>query len=290
MNIKQIGLNMNIFKIIIVITGVFLLAGFAGTSPGLLAPVYPESVASPLRSDKTQSVYLSKEPVKKILSFYDSKVGKLSSKDPLTKSYYLENLGNTPVVTYGKTMMTANQISRQEGYPDPDAKDIGVLLLAKSSSGQGSESSASSTTNISSANTSSIDSMQAMMAKMQKKLMQAMGKQNYSKSDEQIGEMSDLFEGLKNEVYMQRHSKKEMLAVYNKYKFLDDSFYLLVKDKDGSTIPYSKQLLAQYKNKLSSMDMMNDQWNYWMGFLKKLANHAYKTCIVINTKPSTWHK
>ena len=281
---------MKVFKRILIMTGFVLLAGFIRTSPKLLAPVYPGAVKSSLRSDKTQSVFLSMDPIKKVKSYYNSKVGKLSSKDPLTKSYYLENLGNTPVVTYGKTMMTANQISRQEGYPDPDAKDIGVLLLSKSSSGLGGESSASSTTNISSANTSSTDSMQAMMAKMQKKLMQAMGKQNYSKSDEQIGEMSDLFEGLKNEVYMQRHSKKEMLAVYNKYKFLDDSFYLLVKDKDGSMIPYSKQLLAQYKNKLSSADMMTDQWNYWMGFLKKLANHAYKTCIVINTKPSTWHK
>ena len=255
-----------------------------------LAPFYPGSVASLLRSDKTQSVYLSKDAINKIESYYNSKVGKLSSKDPLTKSYYLEDLGNTPVVTYGKTMMTANQISRQEGYPDPDAKDIGILLLAKSSSGQSSESSPSSSEDISSINTSSTDSMQAMTTKMQKILMQAMGKQNYSKSDEQIGEMSDLFDGLKNEVYMQRHSQKEMLAVYNKYKFLDNSFYLLVKDKDGSAIPYSNQLLAQYKNKISSADMMKDHWNYWIGFLKKLAKHAYKTCIVINTKPSTWHK
>jgi len=277
-------------KIILFIVFILMSCGRVPAQSKLLAPVYPGAVKSSLRSNKTQSVFLSMDPIKKVKSYYNSKVGKLSSKDPLTKSYYLENLGNTPVVAYGKTMMTANQISRQEGYPDPDAKDIGVLLLAKSSSGQGSESSASSTTNISSANTSSTDSMQAMMAKMQKKLMQAMGKQNYSKSDEQIGEMPDLFEGLKNEVYMQRHSKKEMLAVYNKYKFLDDSFYLLVKDKDGSMIPYSKQLLAQYKNKLSNAEMMNDHWNYWVGFLKKLANHAYKTCIIINTKPSSWHK
>jgi hypothetical protein len=273
----------------------FLIVVFLGSSlifaqSNLLASVYQGAVKSPLRSDKTQSVYLSKDPIKKVESFYNTKAGKLSSKDPLTQSYFIEGLGNTPVVAYGKTMMTANQISRQEGYPDPDAKDIGVLLLAKTTSGQSNESSTSSTANISSVNASSTDSMQAMMAKMQKKLMQAMGSQNYSKSDEQIGEMSDLFEGLKNEVYMQRHSKKEMLAVYNKYKFLDDSFYLLVKDKDGSMIPYSKQLLAQYKNKLSNAEMMNDHWNYWVGFLKKLANHAYKTCIIINTKPSSWHK
>ena len=277
-------------KIILFIGFILMSCSIAPAQSKLLAPVYPGSVASPLRSDKTQSVYLSKDPIKKIESFYNGKIGKLSSKDPITESYFLVNLGNTPVVSYGKTILTPNQISRQEGYPDPDAKNAGVLLLTKSSSGQDSESSASSTTNISSANTSSSDSMQAMMAKMQKKLIQAMGKQNYSKSDEQIGEMSDLFEGLKNEVYMQRHSQKEMLAVYNKYKFLDDSFYLLVKDKNGSAIPYSKQLLAQYKNKLSGADMMKDHWNYWIGFLNKLAMHAYKTCIVINTKPSTWHK
>ena len=277
-------------KIILFIVFILMSCGITPAQSVLLAPVYPGSVASPLRSDKTQSVYLSKDAINKIESYYNSKVGKLSSKDLLTKSYYLEDLGNTSVVTFGKTIITANQISRQEGYPDPDAKDIGVLLLAKTSSGQSNESSAQETSNNSSSNSSSMNSMQDKIAQMQKQLMQEAGGQSNYKSQEKIGEMSDLFEGLKTEVYMQRHSKKELFKVYDKYKFLDNSFYLLKKDKGGSIIPYSKQLLAQYKNKLSSADMVNDQWNYWMGFLKKLAANAYQTCIVINTKPSSWHK
>ena len=105
-------------KIILFIVFILMSCGITPAQSVLLAPVYPGSVASPLRSDKTQSVYLSKDPINKIESYYNSKVGKLSSKDLLTKSYYLEDLGNTSVVAFGKTIITANQISRQEGYPD----------------------------------------------------------------------------------------------------------------------------------------------------------------------------
>jgi len=276
-------------KIILFIGFILMSCSIAPAQSKLLAPVYPGSVASPLRSDKTQSVYLSKDPIKKIESFYNGKIGKLSSKDPITESYFLVNLGNTPVVSYGKTLLTPNQISRQEGYPDPDAKNAGVLLLAKTSSGQSSESSAPGLSNIPSVNSSSMDSLQAKMVQMQKQLMKEAGGQSNYKSQEKIGEMSDLFDGLKNEVYMQRHSQKEMIAVHNKYKFLDDSFYTLVKGQDG-LVSYAQNLLKEYKNKPSNTSAMSDHWNYWMGFLKKLAAHAYKTCIVINTKPSTWHK
>ena len=281
---------MDIFKKIFVFSEFLLFTGFAGPSPKLLAPVYPGSVTSPLRSDKTQSVFLSKTPIKKIESFYDAKIGKLSSNDPITESYFLADLGNTPVVAYGRTMLTANQISRQEGYPDPDAKDAGVLLLAKTSSGQSSESSAPSTANIPSVNPSSMDSMQAKMAQMQKQLMKEMGGQKKINSAEKIGGMSDLFDGLKNEVYMQHHSQKELMAVYNKYKFLEVSFFPLVKDKQDGPVSYAQHLLKQYKNKLGNTNVMSDHWNYWIGFLKKLASNAYKTCIVINTKPAEWHK
>lgn len=109
------------------------------------------------------------------------------------------------------------------------------------------------------------------------------------KPAEEMGGMSDLFDGLKNEVYMQRHSQKELIVVHNKYKFLDDSFYTLVKGQDG-LVSYAQNLLKEYKDKLGSASAMSDQWNYWVGFLKKLSAHAYKTCIVINTQPSGWHK
>ncbi len=281
---------MKLLSRIFIATVIIVSVGFAHTSSKLLAPVYPGSVVSPLRSDKTQSVYLSKKPIKKVESFYNAKIGKLSSKDPITESYFLEDLGNTPVVAYGKTILTANQISRQEGYPDPDAKDAGVLLLAKTSAEKTDGSSAPETANIPSVNSGSVDSMQAKLEQMQKQIMKSMGKQNYSKADETAGEMSNLFDGLKNEVYMQHHSQKELIAVYNKYKFLEVSFFPLVKDKQDGPVSYARHLLRQYKNKLGNTDAMSDHWNYWIGFLKKLASNAYKTCIVINTKPAEWHK
>ena len=115
------------------------------------------------------------------------------------------------------------------------------------------------------------------------------GKQKYSKTDVAVAGMSPLFDGLKNEVLMNRHSKKELLNVYKKFKYLDASFYLLVKDKQGNQISYANYLLKQYQNKLGNRGITSDQWKYWMGFLKKLAAHAYKTCIAINTEPSSWN-
>ena len=258
----------------------------------LLAPPYPGSISSPLRSNKTQSVFLSKKPIKEIKSFYESKIGTLTKKDKLIQSLFLVELGNTPVVSYGKTIMTSNEISRQEGYPDPDAKDIGVLLIKKveQSQNQSTSNSASTNLNLPSGMAGLSDSMQKKLEQINKQLMKANGQISYSKTDAEINQMSDLFGGLRNEVYAQRHTKKELLKVYSKYKFLDTSFYTLKKDADGNYINYADQLLKQYKSKLSSAKMVKDNWNYWIGFLKNLTKQAYKTCIVINTKPGSWKK
>lgn len=271
----------------------FLLLGSYIVFPQskLLAPVYPSSKLSPLRSDKTESVFLSKDPIKKVEAFYSSKVGKLSDKDPLAKSFYIRYLGNTPVVSYGKTILTSNQISRQEGYPDPDAKDVGVLLVEKIPPKQEKATSQSEDLNMPAGMSNLSDSLQKKMEQFQKQIMKAEEGQSYSKGDMAVNEMSDLFSGLKNEVFVHRHSKKELIAVYNKYKFLDASFYPLIKNENGGEpVSYAHQLLKKYQNKIGNKSLTSDHWNYWVGFLKKLASHAYRTCIVINTKPSSWKK
>ncbi len=256
----------------------------------LLAPVYQGSVKSPLRSDKTQLVFLSKDPINKVKSFYSNKVGKLTNKDPLTNSFFLPNLGNTPVVSYAKTIMTSNQISRQEGYPDPDAKDVGVLLIEKKLSKQSTSNTSQEGITPSAGNSEAVNKMMKKINQLQKQLMKEEGGQAYSKEDMTINGMSDFFSGFKNDINLHHHPKKELIALYNKYKFLDTSFFPLVKDKSGDKISYANQLLNQYKNKIGNSVYERDTWNYWLGFLKKLAAHAYRTCIVINTKPSTWHK
>lgn len=276
----------------------FLLLGFFLFSSSLilaqtklLAPVFPGSVISPLRGDKTESIYLSKDQIEKIKSFYDSKVGTLTAKDPITKTDFMENLSTSKLVYYGKTIITGHEIIRRRGYPGPGAKDAGVLLVAKSLSKENENTATGESTNVNvSTGNSAMDSLQKMLAKFNKQVTQAQGNMKYSKSDMKMQEMSDLFDGLKNEVFMQRHTKQELFAVYNKYKFLDASFYPLVKDKNGEEISYAQNLLHEYQNKLGKGSMMSDQWNYWMGFLKKLAPHAYKTLILINTEPSTWEQ
>lgn len=273
----------------------FLIIVFLGSSlifaqSNLLAPVYPGAVKSPLRCDKTQSVFLSKDPINKVKLFYLGKVGKLTDKDPLTNSIYLPNLGNTPVLSYAKTILTSNQISRQEGYPDPDAKDVGVLLIEKKLSKQSTSNTKQEDITPSAGNSESANKMMKKINQLQKQLMKEEGGQAHSKENLTISGMSDFFSGFKNDISLHGHTNKELIAVYNKYKFLDASFFLLVKDKNGDKISYAHQLLSQYQNKIGNSVYEKDTWNYWLGFLKKLAAHAYKTCIVINTKPSTWHK
>ena len=254
----------------------------------LLAPVYPGAVMSPQRGDKTQLVFLSKDPVEKVKSFYSAKIGKLTSDDPIANSFYLVNLGNTPTVSYAKTLKTANQISRQEGYPDPDAKNIGVLVIKKKPDNEISTGAGAENDNSSAGNSAAENDMMKKMQQLQKQMMKEGAEMEYSGQDAVISGMSKLFDGLKNEIFMQHHTKKELIGVYKKYKFLDTSFYFLSKDKNGDLVSNADKLLEQYKSKIRNSNPMNDHWNYWLGFLNKLADHAYSTCIVINKKWGSW--
>ncbi len=98
------------------------------------------------------------------------------------------------------------------------------------------------------------DAMMRQLDQMNRQLQQAEGQMlsETSPADRRIAAMSDLFEGLREEVPMGRHTKKELLAVYAKYRHLETAWYPTVKQADGSLISYDRLLLKRYKDKLTA--------------------------------------
>ncbi len=140
---------------------------------------------------------------------------------------------------------------------------------------------------------------------------------------EKMGQMSDLFEGLKTEVGMRRHSADELLAVYAKYQSLETAVYpykkvrgglasydrwLLARDKQAfapasqdsnkDRQPYAEQLQRLYMaGKFDEAKKLTDSmtagihqghWGDWLAFLKELEANAYRTRIVIGVDPQSW--
>lgn len=325
----------------------------AGAAPALVAPVYPGAVHDAPSGDVTFQVYLSKNPVSKVKAWYSRK-GELSADD-----------GNTLWNADGGDTKTGVPVGARE--PGVDVKDAGLVVMHQSavarkikdmtmtrdigvlvqSMVRTASSSPSSPAPQPPAQQGDADAMTRQLEQMNRQLQQVQNQMlsETDPADRKIAAMSDLFEGLRDELPLGHHTEKELLALYAKYRHLETAWYPTVKQPDGTRISYDRLLLKQYKDKLSAkihgaaqaplaagrdlealarraraaaaagrMDEMQaigghmqvtqegaapgaqhlqdvdtaDRWQYWIGFLKKLDAHAYRTRIWINTKPGTW--
>jgi len=325
----------------------------AGAAPALVAPAYPGAVHDAGSGDVTFQVYLSKDPAAKVKAWYGRK-GALSAA-----------AGNTLWNADGGDAKAGVPVGARE--PGIDVKDTGLVVMDQSavvrkikdmtmtrdigvlvqSMVRTASSSSPASSPAPQPSVQQGDAMTRQLEQMKRQLQQAQSQMlsETSPADHRIAAMSDLFEGLREEIPMAHHTKKELLAVYAKYRHLETAWYPTIKQADGTLISYDRLLLKKYKDKLSAQvhgaaqaplaagrdlealarqaqaaaaagrtDELQalggrmqttqeaaapgvqhlqdvetaDRWQYWVGFLKKLDAHAYRTRIWINTRPGTW--
>lgn len=281
-------------------------------------------------------VYLSRDPWRKVRAFYDQHLG-----GPLLdfhKSYdnaFTIPCGERADICYGRVLMEQSSVAKilmSEGHSMVDAYDAGVMVEARTppAEGQGQSDQAAAAIPTGTGGNPGADSQAAQqMARMdalekqviaaQKQMMaqvQAEGQASGIPDAVGMQRMSDLFEGLRNEVLANRHTEAELKRVYAQYKHLESAEFPSVRLPGGGAVPYDTWLLKKDKQAFEvqptqaqmqarqqqamqleaagksdeAAQLMSgpDHWNDWLGFLKKLDAHAYRTRIVIYVDPESW--
>jgi hypothetical protein len=226
---------------------------------GLVAGAFPGGMRDKNAGDATVHVFLSRAPISKVRAWYASRDGRFtaSAGNTLWNADSSDSEAGKPLgatnpaydeVDLGHVVMTQSQVVRH--LKDmTETKDAGVLLQtlepAKASGAAGTPAKAGAS-----------GKMDRSMAAMQKQIGEAnrelLG--SMSPADRKIAAMSDLFEGLREEVDSGRghHTKADLIRVYEKYKHLERAWYPTVRASNGRLESYDRWLLDRTRARLAS--------------------------------------
>ncbi len=224
---------------------------------GLLSGVFPGAVRDGKAGDATVQVYLSRAPLGKVKAWYASRAGRLTAAagNTLWNADSAEEEAGKPMgalstrfdeVDLGHVVMTQSAVVRY--LKDMTAtKDAGVLLQALEP--------AKPRTADAQAGPGASDKLDRATAAMQKQIAEEnrMIAGSMSPADRKITAMSDLFEGLREEVDTGRgrHSKQDLIRVYAKYRHLEHDYFPTVRTKDGRLESYDRWLLDKTRARLA---------------------------------------
>ena len=218
-----------------------LLIAIQATAAGLLAPVYPGAVPDPNAGDITVRVFLSKAPLDKVMAFYTARLGKMMPGSDIESDAAQFNCpADQEVPCYAAEVMDQSQVARQL-RDMTQAKVVGVMIQGKA--GRKDQPPPAS-------GDKGDDAMGQKLAQMEQKEINAMNREINSQmtpADRKIAAMSDLFEGLKDEVAAGRHTKQELLAAYKRYQDLETAWFPTVKAPNGQRESYDQFKLAHLK-------------------------------------------
>lgn len=270
---------------IAMITG-FLLAPAAHAAQTLLAPEYPGAVADQAAADERYA-FLTHDPIEKVRSFYQAhRIKLVDGSDSLAPGYHLcarQVPFGTVNQCYSKVLLGQSGTAHYLKHVT-EAYDAGLVIQAKARKPD-SQPSQSSTGD------PQLDRMMAAQAAAQAKLLAEANAEaaevGFKPGElEAMNKMSALFEGLKQATFAPyNHSRAEAIALYKRYRHLETDEYPYVKAEGKDPVPYDQWLLARDKAAFSGP---GDHWNQWIGFLKDLDAHAYRTRIVIPVDPRSW--
>lgn len=233
---------------------------FATEAGGVLvAKTFPGAVRDKHAGDATVQVFLTKAPIGKVEAWYASRTGQFtaSAGNTLWNADSADGDAGKPLgatdpaydeVDLGRVVMTQSQVVRH--LKDmTEARAAGVLL-------QAFKAKEASRTAAAPAKAGASDKMDRSMAAMQKQIGEAnrelLG--TMSPADRKIAAMSDLFEGLREEVDSGRgrHTKADLIRVYETYKHLERAWYPTVRASNGRLESYDRWLLDSTRAKLAS--------------------------------------
>lgn len=237
------------------------LAGAGNACAGsMIAAPYPGAVPDRHAGDVTVRVYLSKAPLAKVVAWYAAKVGSLD-KEAGNTLWNTDGggvnvgrpLGATnsrlEVRRLGRVMLGQAMVARS--LKDmTQAKVVGVycagIAAQPESTGTTDGQADAGTAGMADATSQALAKMQQQMQQLNRQLMA-----QTTPEDRALARMSDLFEGLRQEVDsgLHGHSKKELLAVYARYKNLETAWFPTVKTPKGPE-SYDRWLLARKRAQL----------------------------------------
>lgn len=234
------------------------VAAEAGGS-GLMASTFPGAVKDKAAGDATVRVFLSRAPMSKVRNWYASHGGSFtaSAGNTLWNGDSADNEAGKPLgatdpayseVDLGHVIMHQSQVVRY--LKDmTETKDAGVLLQGLAPVKAGGAGSAPVEASDAGSTDRSMAAMQKQVGEVNRKLLASM-----SPADRKIAAMSDLFEGLKEEVDSGRgrHSKQDLLRVYAKYKHLEHDYFPTVRTSNGHVESYDRWLLEKTRGRLGA--------------------------------------
>jgi len=267
-----------------------LIAPAAQAAHTLLAPVYPGAVHDAASDSDYYQSFFTRDPIEKVQAWYQAQGIKLADgSDSRNSTTHGLCMRNVPLGTvnkcYSKVLLGQSGTARYLKNV-VDAYSAGVVVQAKEREPEHAPEKPQSTGD------PNLDKMYAQLAAAQAQ-MQAQADEMSAEVGMKPGEleamnkMSDLFDGLKDGTLAPyNHSRAELIALYKHYEYLDTAEYPYVAGKDDLT--YDRWLLDKDKAAFAGP---GDHWNDWLGFLKQLDTHAYRTRIIIPVDPKSWeHK
>lgn len=267
-----------------------LIAPAAQAAHTLLAPVYPDAVHDAASDSDYYQSFFTRDPIEKVQAWYQSQGIKLANGsdtgNDATRGLCMRNVPlGTVNKCYAKVLLGQSGTARYLKSV-VDAYSAGIVLQAKAREPEHAAEKPQSTGN------ADLDKLAAQLAAAQAQ-MQAQADEMSAEVGMKPGEleamnkMSSLFDGLKDGTLAPyNHSRAELIALYKHYEYLDLAEYPYVAGKDNLT--YDRWLLDRDKAAFAGP---GDHWNDWLGFLKQLDAHAYRTRIIVPVDPKSWeHK
>ena len=267
-----------------------LIAPAAQAAHTLLAPVYPGAVHDAASDSDYYQSFFTRDPIEKVQAWYQAQGIKLTDgSDSRNSTNHGLCMRNVPLGTvnkcYSKVLLGQSGTARYLKSV-VDAYSAGIVIQSKEREPEHAPEKPQSTGD------PNLDKMYAQLAAAQAQ-MQAQADEMSAEVGMKPGEleamnkMSDLFDGLKDGTLAPyNHSRAELIALYKHYEYLDTAEYPYVAGKDDLT--YDRWLLDKDKAAFAGP---GDHWNDWLGFLKQLDAHAYRTRIIIPVDPKSWeHK
>lgn len=306
-----------------------MLLPFTSAAPRPLAKLYPGAIRDTAASNAYRIVLLTHDPIDKVRAYYESRVGKLvdaedySVRDNDGRAMMCHIDGLT--ICYGKILMSQGNVARYLKHVT-DAYDAGLRLEARRSERPAQPpSDSASEAALANAGMFTNAQLEAARAKLMAEVHGVSRSEGMDPDKlDSIAQMSDLFDGFKDEVASRRHSEDELLRLHARYGQLESAVYPYVSDGANSLTSYDRWLLKrkeaaftrstelsdrekqELSNRLQQLyaagkfdeakkltqrltaGASRDHWSYWVGFLEDLDAHAYRTRIIIDVDPRSW--
>lgn len=276
-----------------------LAASAAAAVPAPLAPAYPGATLDTAADAAHARVYLSKAPLAEVRDWYQQRFaqrsraacGRTDADEGCGRfQQQCETAARTDRLTRCTDFLVLKWNAIPPGGSMVEAYNAGVTLTGWGKAPAAPQTAAGAAPPMT-------GRMAQAMARMQSQLRQtqAASRQELQQADQAAGmdfgrleSIPDMpFVGLKQEVIAHRHTQKELDAVYRRYRYLTTSEYPMVKG-DSGPIAYDKLEFSRCKQKYLTQESYlpgtrdTNRWNDWLGCLRKLAAHAYRTRIVID--------